>query len=51
MPIEYIVPSLRLAAVTGMDDAEALKECVAQLVHLEEDRFIVGFHQQVAKDR
>ena len=26
MPMEYIVPSLRIAAATGMDDAEALEE-------------------------
>ena len=26
MPMEYIVPSLRIVAATGMDDTEALKE-------------------------
>ena len=51
MPMEYIITSLRIAAVTGMDDAEALEECIAQLVQLEEDHFIAGFHQWVAKDR
>ena len=29
MPMEYIVPSLCIAAVTGMDDAEALEEIIA----------------------
>ena len=51
MPIEYILPSLCIAAVMGMDEAEALEQCVAQLVQLKEDRFIARFHQQVAKDR
>ena len=51
MPMEYIVPSLHLVAVTGMDDAETLEERIAQLLHLDENRFIAGFHQQVAKDR
>ena len=51
MPMEYIVPSLWFAAATSMADAEALEERVAQLVHLKEDHFIVGFHQHVAKDR
>ena len=34
-----------------MDDAEALEECIAQLIQLEEDHFIAGFHQHIAKDR
>jgi hypothetical protein len=33
VPMEYLVPILRIATFTGMDD-----------------RFIVGFHQQVQKE-
>ena len=44
MPMEYIVPSLRIVAATGMDDAKTLEERAAQLIQLEEDRFIAGFH-------
>ena len=51
MPMEYIVPSLRIATTTGMDDESALKEHVVQLIQLEEDSFIAGFHQCVEKDR
>ena len=51
MPMEYIVPILRIAAATWMDDEGALEECLAQLVQLEEDRFVAGFHQHVEKDR
>ena len=51
MPMEYIVPSLRIAAVMDMADEETLNERLLHLVGLEEDRFIVGFHQQVQKGR
>ena len=51
MPMEYIVLSFHIAVETEMDDAEALEESIAQLIHLEEDRFIAGFNQRVAKDR
>ena len=50
MPMEYVVPSLRIVAAMGMDDAVTLEECAAQLIHLEEDCFIASFHQQVVKD-
>lgn len=44
MPMEYIVPSLRIAAFTYMEDSDIMEERMAQLLALEEDRFIVGFH-------
>eukprot|EP00253_Pinus_taeda_P010550 PITA_10550 len=47
MPLEYIVPSLRITSLTGMADREALEERLKQLLELEEDRFLAGFHQQV----
>jgi len=50
MPMEYIVPSLCVAAFTGMADHGALEERLAQLTELEEDRFLAGFHQQVQKE-
>jgi hypothetical protein len=49
--MEYLVPSLRIAAFTDMDDTGIVQERLAQLVELEEDRFIAGFHQQVQKER
>lgn len=49
MPIEYIVPSLRIAVLTRMTDREALEERLAQLEELEEEWFLAGFHQQVQK--
>ena len=50
MPMEYIVPRLRIVAATDMDDEAALKECMVQLIQLEEDRFTTRFHQRVEKD-
>ena len=44
MPMEYIIPSLRITVTTWMDDEGALEERLAQLVQLEEDRFVIGFH-------
>ena len=51
MPMEYIVSSLRIAALTDMADAETMNERLLHLVGLEEGRFIAGFHQQVQKDK
>ena len=49
MPMEYIMPSLCIVALIGMMDCGALKERLAQLDELEENIFLVGFHQQVQK--
>jgi transposase InsO family protein len=51
IPIEYLVRSLRIIAFTDMDDTGVFQDRLMQLVELEEDRFIVGFHQQVQKER
>ena len=51
MPMEYIVPSLRIATLTDMADAETMNERLLHLVGLEEDHFLVGFHQQLQKER
>ena len=48
-PMEYIVPSLRIIALTGMTDHEALEERLTQLEELEQEWFLDGFHQQVQK--
>jgi hypothetical protein len=51
VPMEYLVPSLRIVAFTDMDDTGAIHERLSQLVELEEDRFIAGFHQQIQKEQ
>jgi hypothetical protein len=49
VPMEYLVPSLRIATFIDMEDTSVVQYRLAQLVELDEDRFIVGFHQQVQK--
>lgn len=49
MPMEYIVPSLRIGAITGMADRGTLDERLAQLKEIKEERFLAEFHQQVQK--
>jgi hypothetical protein len=51
VPMEYLVPSLRIATFTYMDDKGTMQDRLAQLVELEEDRFIAGFHKKVQKER
>ena len=51
MPMEYIVPSLRISAFIEMDDPDMMKERLAKILELEEDKFIAGFQQQVPKAR
>ena len=50
IPMEYIFPSLRITAATNMDHEKVLEERIVEFIRLEEDHFIAGFHQQVAKD-
>ena len=43
--MQHIVPSLRIIAFTNMAEPDIMEEWLAQLVALEEDRFISNFHQ------
>ena len=40
MPIEYVVPSLRIATFMNIADSDIIEEHLVQLIALEEDRFI-----------
>jgi hypothetical protein len=51
MPMEFILPSLHIATITDLSDSGTIEERLSQLVQLEEDRFVTGFHQQVQKER
>ena len=51
MPVEYIVPSLRVVVVIYMADEDTLNERLLHLLGLEEPHFIAGFNQQVQKTR
>ena len=51
MPMEYIVPSLKIVTLTDLEDEETVNERLLNLVELEEDRFLARFYQQVHKNR
>jgi hypothetical protein len=44
IPIEFILPSLHIAAIIDLLDTSAIEERLAQLVQIEEDQFVTGFH-------
>jgi hypothetical protein len=44
VPMTYLVPSLRIVSFTYMDDTGIVQERLVQLLELEEDMFIAGFH-------
>ena len=50
MPMEYIVPSLRIVAITEMIDVGAIEGILSQLLQLEEVHFVLGYHQRVEKE-
>jgi hypothetical protein len=47
VPLEFLVPSLRATTITNMTERGTVKERFNQLVKMEEDRFLAGFHQEV----
>jgi len=49
MPMEYIMPSMHISTFTSMVDHKVLEDWLVQLMELEEDRFLVGFHHKVQK--
>lgn len=49
--MDYIMPSMRIVAFKDMVDPDVMEERMSQFIALEEDRFIVGFHKQVQKER
>jgi hypothetical protein len=51
VPLEFLVPSLPVAAITNMTEQGAVQERINQLMTMEEDRILAGFQQQVQKAR
>jgi hypothetical protein len=51
VPLEFLVPSLCIATITQMTEQGAIQERMNQLLSMEEDRILAGFHQQVQKSR
>jgi hypothetical protein len=51
MPMEFLVPSLHCCDGRPYRIPDTIEERLSQLLILEEDRFVAGFHQQVQKAR
>jgi hypothetical protein len=47
VPLEFMVPILCIATITNMTERDVVKERLSQLMEIEEDRIMVGFHQEV----
>jgi hypothetical protein len=45
VPLEFLVPSLHVATITNMTERGAIQDRMSQLMIMEEDRILVGFHQ------
>jgi transposase InsO family protein len=51
VPLEFPVPSLCVATITNMTERGAVQERLIQLMEMEEDMIMAGFHQEVQKVR
>jgi len=45
MPMDYIMPSLWTTAVIDMAEQDTMEECLIGIFELEEECFLVSFHQ------
>ena len=50
IPLEYIVPSLKIVVIIEMTNVGTIEERLSQLVQLEEDSFLADYHQFVEKE-
>jgi hypothetical protein len=50
-PLEFMVPSMRVATITNMTERGPVQERLSQLMEMEEDNILVGFHKEVQKAR
>jgi hypothetical protein len=48
--MEFIVPSQCITMLTELTDSDVVDKRLQYLVELEEDHFVMGFHQQVQKE-
>jgi hypothetical protein len=51
VPLDFLVPSLRVATITNMTERGIVQERLSQLMELEKDMILDGFHQEVHKER
>jgi hypothetical protein len=46
-PLEYLIPILHIETITNMSKRGASQEILSQLMEIEEEKIMVGFHQEV----
>ena len=51
VPLDYLVPIMCIATITNMTEEGNVQERLDQLMDIEEDKFLVGFHQKVQKSK
>jgi hypothetical protein len=51
VPLEFLVHNLHIAAIINMTERGTVKERLIQLMEMEEDMILAGFHQEVQKSR
>ena len=51
IPIEYIVLIRRLDVIIEITDVDVVEERLFQIVHVEKEYFVIGFHKNVEKQR
>jgi hypothetical protein len=44
VPLEFMVPTLHVAGITNMKERGTIQERLNQLMEMEEDKIMVGFH-------
>ena len=49
MPMEYIVHMIMIVVITEIIDVGVVEERLLQLVRLEEEHFVAGYHQNIEK--
>ena len=49
VPLDYLVPSMRIVMITNMTEEGVAQEILDQLMEMEEFIILVGFHQEVQK--
>jgi hypothetical protein len=47
VPLEFLVPSLRVATIINMTERGTVQERLIQLMLMEENMILAGFHQEV----
>jgi hypothetical protein len=49
VPLEFLVPSPRVATITNMTERGTIQERLSQLMSMEEDRILAGFTKKYKK--